>query len=166
MPTPTTRRPAPTRSIAAACILGTVVFSAACSAEADSRAGLAAIPTRTSPSTSPPPTSGTAIEVSDFTIPPTFACLHDNSSRAIITVGWTAPAATGVEIALDGIRLPAGISDQLPYQVPAGGSTGIGASVVLACNETDRHTVDVTWTAEGTDPVTRTVTITEEHSDG
>jgi hypothetical protein len=136
---------------------------------ADSRDGLQPIPTRTTPPTAsvaPVVDPAGAVLVDDFTVLPTFTCLKDTPPRSVVTVGWRAPSATGVELRLDGQLLPVGIKDQLPYQVPAGGPTGIGASVVFACDGPAQHTIDATWTASGIGSTSRTATITKEPTDG
>ena len=76
------------------------------------------------------------------------------------------PVSRLVELRLDGQLLPVGIKDQVPFQVPAGGPTGIGASVVFACDGPAQHTIDVTWTANGIGSTSRTVTISKEPTDG
>lgn len=139
------------------------------SSSSDSRDGLAPIPTRTTPPTAsvvPATDPGGALQVNDFTVLPTFTCLKDTPPRSVVTVGWRAPSATGVELRLDGQLLPVGIKDQMPFQVPAGGPTGIGASVVFACDGPAQHTIDVTWTTNGIGSTSRTVTITKEPTDG
>ncbi|MDI9917320.1 hypothetical protein [Rhodococcus sp. IEGM 1379] len=83
-----------------------------------------------------------------------------------MTVGWSAPSATDVSLALDGQLLPVGIQNELPYQVPAGGPTGIGAAVVFACDSATHHTIDITWTGHARPATSRTVTIVKEPSDG
>jgi hypothetical protein len=104
--------------------------------------------------------------VSDFTVLPTFRCLDETPARAVVTVGWSAPDAAEVSLSLDGQVLPVGLQDSVPYQVPAGGSTGIGAAVVFDCNATDSREIDVVWTSPGYMPTTRTVTVTKEPIDG
>ncbi|WP_156148864.1 hypothetical protein [Rhodococcus sp. MEB064] len=166
MQAPAGRRHSPPRALVAITILAAALLAAACSADSEDRAGFVPVPTRAAQPAPSSPTPGSAIEVADFTVLPTFGCLDETPPRALVTVGWTAPSATAVEITLDGRVLPAGIGDQLPYQVPAGGPTGIGASVVFACDGAPGHTIDVTWTADGVAPVTRTATITKEPTDG
>ncbi|GAA2062955.1 hypothetical protein [Williamsia deligens] len=102
----------------------------------------------------------------DFVVQPTYTCLDGSPRRAIVTVGWTAPSATGVTVSLDGRRLASGLSNPLPYQVPAGGPTGIGATVAFACDGPPQHTITIDWTADTLNPATRTVTITREADNG
>lgn len=145
-----------------ACIAMTGV--AACGTDSDS-GGLAAVPTRTSTaaqSQAPQTEAGGAIAVGDFVIQPTYECLDKTPRQAIVTVGWTAPSATSVSVTLDGRVLSTGIQPTLPYQVPAGGAPGIGATVAFSCDGPTSHTLALTWSADGLKPNTRTATITEE----
>lgn len=141
-----------------------------CADAADSRSGLQPVPTRTTPAPSATPTPSTEVSevvtVTDFTILPTFGCLEVVPPRSIVTVGWSASAATEVSLSLDGQLLPVGIQNELPYQVPAGGPTGIGAAVVFACDNETHHTIDVTWTGHSLAATTRTVTIVKEPGNG
>jgi hypothetical protein len=100
-----------------------------------------------------------APEVVRFVVPDRFWCLVDDPSEAQVTVGWHVPSATEVEVLLDGVAVPAGFQPALPYQLPAGGPTGIGATVVFPCEDGDQHSVTVRWRS-GTSPTAeRTGTI-------
>ncbi|MBE7193276.1 MAG: hypothetical protein INR66_12430 [Gordonia polyisoprenivorans] len=128
----------------------------------------APVPTRTTTST--PATSvidpGNVVGVRNFVVQPSYSCLDGNPRRAIVTVGWTAPSATGVSLSLDGRRLPAGLNNPLPYQVPAGGPKGIGATVAFACDGATQHSITIDWTAAGLTPASRTVTIVKDADNG
>lgn len=152
----------------AVCVAAT---SAGCAETSDERAGLVDIPTRTAAaattSDAPTPAAGTstAPAVDNFTVLPTFTCLKDEPARSVVTVGWSAPSATAVTLSLDGQPLQTGIRTEVPFQVPAGGPTGIGAAVVFDCRSSDVHTIEVVWT-DGTSSQSRTVTITKESKNG
>lgn len=141
-----------------------------CAAPDVSRGGLQPVPTRTTPSSTPiapsPPEASDEVTVTDFTVLPTFSCLKVVPPRAIVTVGWSAPAATDVSLSLDGHVLPVGIENELPYHVPAGDPTGIGAAVVFTCDGQSQHTIDITWTGHPLAATTRTVTIVKEPDNG
>lgn len=156
------------RRLGVAVWLAGLVVVTGCSAQSSDRDGLQSVPTRTaaaSESTTPSDPDG-PIALSDFTVLPTFVCLRESPARAVVTVGWSAPDAAEVSISLDGQVLPVGIADALPYQVPAGGPTGIGAAVVFDCNSADTHTIDLAWSAPGFVAITRSVTVTKEAVDG
>lgn len=146
-------------------VISLAAVLAGCSGTSDDRAGLAEIPTRTTAASSTTADVDSAAEVADFTVLPTFTCLKDEPARSIVTVGWSAPSATAVALSLDGRVLPAGIQTELPYQVPAGGPTGIGAAVVFDCAAAAVHTLDIEWTT-GASPQSRTVTITKDANNG
>ncbi|MEH3156161.1 MAG: hypothetical protein PGN29_12730 [Gordonia paraffinivorans] len=99
-------------------------------------------------------------------MPATYSCLDTVPARAIVIAGWTAPSATGVRVMLDGQPLASGLNNPLPYQVPAGGPTGIGATVAFACSGPRTHIITVEWTATGLNPATRSATITQESTNG
>lgn len=155
------------RSTAAIAVL---LALSGCAANDGIRDGLQPVPTRSTPASSAMPTPSTepsdVVTVTDFTILPTFGCLEVVPPRSIVTVGWSASAATEVSLSLDGELLPVGIQNELPYQVPAGGPTGIGAAVVFACDNETHHTIDVTWTGHLLAATTRTVTIVKEPGNG
>ena len=97
--------------------------------------------------------------VVDLVVPDTFTCLADGV-EAQVTVGWSAPSATGLTILLDGTSPPSGIQDTMPYQVPAGTAAGIGSTIVFPCDSGTEHTLTMTWSM-GTETTERTFTITE-----
>jgi hypothetical protein len=91
-------------------------------------------------------------------------------NRVQVTVGWHVPSATAVSLALDGRPLSAPplqrlyASAQPPFEVPVGGPSGIGATIVFPCVPGQRHTIALAWRA-GRSPITRrVVTVTKAAS--
>ncbi|MDV8070583.1 hypothetical protein R4P64_29020 [Rhodococcus sp. IEGM 1366] len=170
MPTPARKATDMRRLRRSTTAIAVLLALSGCAATDDSRDGLQPIPTRTTPASTATqassPEASDVVTVTDFTILPTFGCLEAVPARSIVTVGWSASAATEVSLSLDGQVLPVGIQNELPYQVPAGGPTGIGAAVVFACDGQTQHTIDVTWTGHPLAATTRTVTIVKEPGNG
>lgn len=126
--------------------------------------GPAPIPTRTAPPTTAAPVVTTpdgAPALVEYHAPTTFYCLANTPNEAQVTIGWNAPSATDVSLTLDGEPLVSGIQPAPPYQVPAGGPTGFGATVVFACNPASEHTIKATWKMNDSPPTERTITITK-----
>jgi hypothetical protein len=125
-------------------------------------AGGRAIP-GTSPAAEPPSEkkrSG-APKVAQFRHPPRFWCLEAHPGQAQVIVGWSAPAAKKVAVLLDGEKLHAGIRERLPFWVPAGDASGIGATVVFGCDAGERHRITVRWRARSGPATARRLMITK-----
>jgi hypothetical protein len=91
-------------------------------------------------------------------------------NRSQVTIGWHVPSATVVSLAFDGRPLPTPplarlyVPAQPPFEVPAGGPSGIGATIVFPCVPGQRHTIALGWRT-GRSPVTRrVVTVTKAAS--
>jgi hypothetical protein len=115
--------------------------------------------TRSTALTDPPALDEDGTGVDQFEAPGEFWCLKANPGEAQATLGWSAPQATGVKVFLDGEKLHSGIRGALPFTVPAGDATGIGTTVVFACEPDDSHTVEVRWRIQGSPPAIREATI-------
>ncbi len=132
-----------------------------------------AIPTINLAPHSPTPgvtTANGAPRVTQFKAPTKFWCLPDYANRAQITIGWHVPSATRVSLALDRRALSTiAVSHLLspgqpPFEVPAGGPTGIGATIVFPCVPGERHTITLRWRVGGSPATRRTVTVTKARS--
>ena len=152
----------------AAALLAGCGSSSSSTTVAKSRAGNP-IPTRY-----PPPSTTTpgitypngSPRITEFYAPARFECMGGYPNRAQVTIGWHVPSATAVSLTLDGRPLPVPPLDRMyapgepPFEVPAGGPSGIGAAIVFPCRPAARHTIAMGWRA-GPSPVTRrVVTIT------
>jgi hypothetical protein len=100
-----------------------------------------------------------ASAIAQFDSPRKFWCLPGHPGQAQVIVGWSVPSAKKVAVFLDGRRLHSGIREKLPYWVPAGDASGIGATVVFRCGSAERHRVRVRWRIPSSPAVNRTVTI-------
>jgi hypothetical protein len=102
-----------------------------------------------------------APKVAQFRNPPRFWCLEAHPGQAQVIVGWSVPAAKKVAVFLDGRRLHTGIRKRLPFWVPAGDASGIGATVVFGCDAGDRHRITVRWRARSGPATARRTTVTK-----
>ena len=154
-------------------ILGAAIALAGCGGSsnsvATSRPGLP-IPTRNPPPATTTPgitTANGAPRITQFQAPTRFWCMPEYPNRAQVTIGWNVPSATTTSAALDGHALAIGKlanllgSAQPPFVVLAGGTTGIGTTVVFPCVPGQRHTITLRWRI-GQSPITeRVVTVTK-----
>lgn len=127
------------------------------------RAPLPIPPVTSAPSTTAPTitTPGGAPEVVQFESPTSFYCLAEYPDEAQVTIGWSVPSATAVTVLVDGIEPATGIQPSMPYQVPAGPPSGIGATIVFPCEPLDQHTVTIRWQMGSSPAAERVVTITK-----
>ena len=130
------------------------------------------------PSRYPPPDTLTpgittpdgAPRVTEFNAPNQFWCMSGYPNRAQVTIGWHVPSATAVSLGLDGRPLPTPPLERLyaagqpPFEVPAGGPSGIGATVVFPCVPGQRHMITVAWRTGGSPVTRRVVTVTKARS--
>jgi hypothetical protein len=106
------------------------------------------------------------LAVTEFHVPSSFSCLAADPTRALITIGWNVPSANDVRLILDDHALPTGMDHPVPYQVPAGGAKGIGATIVFSCAGPSERTIGIEWTAADALAARRTASITRDASDG
>ena len=134
-----------------------------------SRPGLP-IPTRFASEQTTTPgitTADGAPRVTQFQAPTKFWCLPDYSNRSQITIGWHVPSATAVSLKFDGRTLSTVALSRLlapgqpPFEVLAGGPTGIGATIVFPCVPGQRHTIRLRWRAGGSPAAERVVTVSK-----
>ncbi len=115
-------------------------------------------------------TSSGAPRVTQFAAPTKFWCLSDYANRAQVTIGWHVPSATDVSLALDGralstVRLSRLLAPgQPPFEVLAGGPTGIGVTIVFPCKPVERHTITMRWRIGHSPSTRRVVTVKRAHS--
>jgi hypothetical protein len=115
-------------------------------------------------------TADGAPRITQFHAPSQFVCLSGYPNRAQVTIGWHVPSATAVSLALDGRALPVLPLPQLyatgqpPFEVPAGGPTGLGTAIVFPCVPGQRHTITLGWRAGSSPVARRVVTITKAAS--
>jgi hypothetical protein len=109
-----------------------------------------------------PITGAPAPEVTQVETPKTFRCLPEYTDQAQVTIGFSSPNATAVTFTLDGKTLPVGIKDTAPFEVPANGPTGIGATIVFACSAGKNHTIEGSWVTGDSPATTRTFTVKKE----
>jgi len=144
---------------ACAAFVALALVVASCGDEPETDGGAAAEGTRSTALVDPPEVADDGTGVAQFEAPGEFWCLRANPGEAQVTLGWSAPQATGVKVFLDGEKLHSGIRETLPFTVPAGDATGIGTTVVFACESGDSHSVEVRWRMGGAPPAERAVTI-------
>lgn len=131
------------------------------------------IPTRTPPPPTTTPgitTANGAPRVTQFHAPTQFWCLPDYPNRAQVTIGWNVPSATTTSATLDGRAMSTGqlsritSSSRPPFELLAGGPTGIGATIVFPCVPGQRHTIKLRWKIGGSPITERVVTVTKAQS--
>ena len=148
-----------------ALLIATVVGSTGCGGADD---GAVPIPTRPE---SPPASAPVVTEpngspgVAEFVAPETFVCLAEDPRQVQVLIGWEVPTATDVEVELDGVPVPSGISKQLPFEVPAGPASGIGSTIVFDCDERAERTITISWSFDGSPPTQQVVEIVREADD-
>lgn len=116
--------------------------------------------TATPPPTPTVTTTGGAPKVVQFAAPKRFFCVPAHPGQAQVTIGWSVPSATAVDVRLDGKQLHEGIRKALPFAVPAGPPSGIGSTIVFPCRPARTHTVTIRWRMGSSTPAERTVKIT------
>ena len=127
-------------------------------------AGGQKIPPTTTAAAAPTPTVTTANGapgIRQFAAPKTFFCMAAHPNQAQVTIGWSVPNATAVDVRLDGKVLHEGIRKALPFAVPAGPPTGIGSTIVFPCRPDRTHTVKIRWRSGSSPTSERTVKITK-----
>ncbi len=112
-------------------------------------------------------TADGAPRVTQFEAPTRFRCLPDYSNRSQVTIGWHVPSATAVSLQFDGRALSTVALSRLlapgqpPFDVLAGGPTGIGATIVFPCVPGQRHTIRLRWRVGGSPAAERVVTVSK-----
>lgn len=140
-------------------LVALALVAASCGDEPAAEGGGGAEGMRSTALTDPPEIDDDGTGVAQFKAPEKFWCLRANPDEAQATLGWSAPQATEVKVFLDGEELHSGIRETLPFTVPAGDATGIGTTVVFACEPGDSHEVEVRWRMADSPPAERAVTI-------
>jgi hypothetical protein len=146
-----------------AVVVITCCLLAGCSSSAGSAAATSPpAPAAPASSSASPITGAPAPAVTEIRGPKTFRCLPAYPDQAQVTIGFSSPDATDVTFTLDGKTLPVGVKDVAPFEVPANGPTGIGATIVFACSAGKTHSIEGSWVTGDSPATTHVFTVKKE----